>query len=252
MAAIENTSRENWLDLHLLIDEYFTHYNGYIFRGQADVKWSLDSTLSRAIRQNYPPDANINAIVGWHLAAFKENIRGRCAVDLERVSDDALWALGQHFGLYTPLLDWSASPYVALFFALFGECRSGRRSLWAVLEDDVNEAAKTADDLKIFRPLTHDNVRLVSQRGLFLKVPVGKSADAIIQGMPDSDSVTMYRIDFPDSIRGDALAALNNMNINHASLFPDLVGSSLHTNFQLEIEPHLEGGRNHGFKGDAL
>jgi hypothetical protein len=254
MATVEHESRENWHDLHLLIDEYFTHYNGYIFRGQADASWPLESSLTRAIQRSYPNGSDIRTIVRSHLESFRENIRGRCALDLLRAPDETLWALGQHFGLYTPLLDWSASPYVALFFSLFGECKSGRRALWALLESDVNgwRKLKMAKKLEVVRPLSHDNPRLVSQRALFLDIPVGRSVDSIVKDAPDSDCVTMYKIDFPDSIRNDILAALNNMNINHASLFPDLAGSSLHANFQLEIEAHLEEGRTNGFKGNEF
>lgn len=253
MATVEFESRENWQDLHLLIDDYFTHYNGYIFRGQADAKWSLESTLTRAIRKSYPADVDIDSIVKGHLEVFRENIRGRCAVDLHSVTDETLWALGQHFGLHTPLLDWSSSPYVAVFFSLYGECKSGRRSLWALLESDIwdlHRKSKAGNQIRVVRPMSHDNPRLVNQRGLFLDVPVGKSADSIVKEAPDSDTVTMFKIDFPDSIRNDALAALNNMNINHASLFPDLVGSSLHANFQLEVEKYLEEGRSRGFVGE--
>ncbi|MPS48838.1 FRG domain-containing protein [Methylobacillus sp.] len=255
MAVFEPEQREHWHDLHLLIDDYFTHYNGYIFRGQADTSWPLESSLTRAIRRSCPDEANIELTVRWHLAAFKENIRGRCSVDLHTATDETLWALGQHFGLYTPLLDWSASPYVALFFSLFGECTSGRRCLWALLESDVFDWAGQSGDigkLKVVRPMSHDNPRLVNQRGLFLDVPVGRAVDAIVKDAPESESVTLYKIDYPDAIRNDILAALNNMNINYASLFPDLVGSSLHANFQLEIESHLEEGRIRGFKGDEF
>jgi len=253
MANFEIESRENWGELHRLIDEYFTHYNGYIFRGQADAAWSLESSLTRAIRKNYPATTDIGEIVKNHRYAFRENIRGRSSLHLDHATDDELWALGQHFGLYTPLLDWSRSPYVALFFSLFGEAGSGRRALWALLESDIQSLwpRKVKNKhLRIVRPLSHDNPRLVSQNGLFLDVPVGESADALVIKAKPTEYVTLYKIDFPDSIRNDVIAALNNMNINHASLFQDVSGSALFANFQLEIEPHLEAGRDHGFKNE--
>lgn len=252
MAHIEQESRDNWHDLHLLIDDYFTYYNSYVFRGQADANWALESSLTRAVRHSYSEKSDIDQVVRSHLAAFKENIRGRCSIELHSASDETLWALGQHFGLYTPLLDWSTSPYVALFFSLFGECNSGRRALWALFESDVSAWQARTDDagrIKVVHPMSHENPRLVSQRGLFLDVPVGRSLDSIIRDAPESNCVTMYKIEYPDTIRNDILAALNNMNINHASLFPDLVGSSLQANFRLEIENHLEQGRTKGFMG---
>lgn len=257
MAIFEDLSCETWHELHLQIDDYFTHYDGYIFRGQADADWQLVSSLTRAIRAIYPAAkrAKIKQLVAQHLQVFKRNIRGRCALDLKSTPEETLWALGQHFGLYTPLLDWSRSPYVALFFSLAGACVSGRRALWAILESDIEcfwPADGKAKGIRVVHPLGHDNQRLVNQSGLFLNIPVGKSADELIKSAKAMEWVTMYKIDYPDSIRNDILAALNNMNINHASLFPDLIGSSLFANFQLEVQPHLENGRTKGFIGDDL
>lgn len=257
MATTEHVEVSNWHDLHLQIDEYFTHYDGYIFRGQADSTWRLESSLTRAIRRTYP-DADsdqIQQLADQHLQTFKRNIRGRCALDLKTADKPTLWALGQHFGLYTPLLDWSRSPYVALFFSLFGPCESGQRALWAIFEADIEQfwpRNAKATGMRVIHPLGHDNQRLVSQNGLFLDVPVGQSADGLIEAGKDMEYVTMYKFVFPDAIRNDVLAALNNMNINHASLFPDLIGSSLFANFQLEVEPHLESGRTKGFIGDEF
>jgi len=255
MATFETVSCENWHELHLQIDDYFTHYNDYIFRGQADSDWKLESSLTRAMRNSYPTATlpEMQTLAGHHLNAFKQNIRGRCTLDLNIASEDTLWALGQHFGLFTPFLDWSRSPYVALFFSLFGQCNSSRRALWAICEPDIEtlwplKGSKTG--LRTIQPLGHENQRLVNQNGLFLDLPVGKCADDLIKEAEEVEWVTMYKIDFPDSIRGDALSALNNMNINHASLFPDLIGSSLLANFQLEIQPHLETGRTRGFIGE--
>ncbi|MGZ8916278.1 MAG: FRG domain-containing protein [Methylobacter sp.] len=255
MAIFETVKCDNWHDLHLQIDDYFTHYDGYIFRGQADAEWQLESSLTRAIRSSYPnaTPESMQPLARQHLQSFKRNIRGRCSLDLNTTPDHTLWALGQHFGLYTLLLDWSRSPYVALFFSLFGSCVSGRRSLWALFESDVEEfwsGEDTSKGLCVIHPLGHDNLRLVNQNGLFLEVPVGLAAEDLIQSAKDMEWISMYKFEFPDSIRTDALSALNNMNINHASLFPDLIGSSLFSNFQLEVQPHLEEGRTNGFTGE--
>lgn len=248
MATIEYASADNWLELSSLIDDYFTHYNNYIFRGQADTEWKLESTLTRTTRTFYPNAADHNVVKAAHLACFKENIRGRCNLDLEAAKEEELWALGQHFGLHTPLLDWTRSPYVAVFFSLFGDCKSGSRALWAFLEEDVAGINASIQDennkIKVIRPLTHHNQRLVSQNGLFIEAPVGKCIEEMIRVAPEFEWVTMYKIAYPDNIRDEVLSALNNMNINHTSLFPDLIGSSFYTNFRLEIEPYLDKERS--------
>lgn len=249
MATVETLKCDSWIELHTRIDQMFTHYSGYIFRGQADSNWPLESSLTRAMRKWYPEEKTFDSIVSDHLEQFKENIRGRCSYDLNAVESDHLWALGQHFGLYTPFLDWTRSPYVGLFFAFGGESKSGYRSLWALHEPDIEDlwpassGKKSKKKLRIVKPLTHDNQRLVSQNGLFVDAPVGQSIDTIVAKAKDLNWVTMFKISFPDSITEEAKAALNKMNINYASLFPELSGSSLHANFCLEIEPYLDKKR---------
>jgi len=100
----------------------------------------------------------------------------------------------------------------------------------------------------VVNPLTHYNERLVNQRGLFLNVPINMELESWVKKGEDAEWVTMYKITFPDSIRDDALSVLNNMNINHLSLFPDLNGSSLYTNYRLEAEPYLETMRKTAWK----
>ncbi len=249
-AVFETAHVTSWLDLHSLVDEYFTHYDAYVFRGQADSDWLVDSTLTRAFRRIGVPSEQIAPKVEAHLQSFREQIRGRCTLDLEVASDDRLWALGQHYGLYTPLLDWSRSPYVAIYFSLLGQSASETRALYALVESDVRDISKAysrSNEVVVVRPLGHENLRIVSQGGLFLKLPVGENLLSLIGKTPDCGWVTLYKITYPDSIRSDALAALNNMNINHASLFPDLVGSSHHANFLLDIAAHLERGQENGF-----
>jgi hypothetical protein len=248
MATIEHEHVSNWLELTLLIDGYFTHYNDYIFRGQADSDWKLEPSITRALKSTYKNAADRNRVIESHKNQFKENIRGRVSFNLSSASDEEIWSLGQHFGLHTPLLDWTLSPYVALFFSLFGPCNSGKRALWAVVKNDIEmirkKKSRSQKDVYIVNPLTHYNERLVSQRGLFLNIPTNVDLEKWVDTGEDQNWVTMYKITFPDSIRSDALSALNNRNINHLSLFPDVHGSSLYTNYMLEIEPYLEHARN--------
>lgn len=255
-AVFETAHTASWPDLHSLVDEYFTHYDSYIFRGQADAEWLVDSTLTRAMRRIGVESEQIPSKVKQHLSAFREQIRGRSSLDLETATENRLWALGQHYGLYTPLLDWSRSPYVAIYFSLLGHSPSGVRALYALVESDVESisgAHSKFSEVQVVRPLGHENVRIVSQGGLFLKLPVGENLLNLVGKTPDSAWVTLYKITYPDTIKNDALAALNNMNINHASLFPDLVGSSQHTNFLLDIALHLERGQEVGFhRGKSL
>lgn len=244
MVLIGSVERNYWPDLSLYIDEQFTHYNNYIFRGQADADWELESTLRRALNANYKKPSEKKTAAQQHLKQFKENIRGRTSIDLHSATDDEIWAIGQHFGLNTPLLDWTRSPFVGLFFSLQGYSKSGKRVLWALFEEDIDRINETKKKDKsqvyIVNPLTHYNNRLVNQRGLFLHIPIEIELEKWVRSAKSFGWITMYKIVYPDSIRNEALSALNNMNINHLSLFPDLNGASMYSNYQLEIEPYLE------------
>lgn len=86
----------------------------YLWRGQRRSEWEITSTLSRSGKQEM-----------GHLLNFRDAV-ARCAdteYDIADKNPDAkdarlrLWALGQHHGLVTPLIDWTVYPYAALFFA---------------------------------------------------------------------------------------------------------------------------------------
>ena len=253
MAIIEEDHIEHWFDLTLRIDEYFSHWPNYIFRGQADAEWPLEPTLSRRIKEFYPDSEDTESLSRDLLSSFKSNLRGRCSLDLKNTSDDEFWSLGQHHGLHTPLLDWTRSPFTAVFFSMFGECKSGNRALWAILESDIpkihenDSTSEPSNMIRVVEPMTHHNERLVSQRGLFIHIPASESLENRVRKLEDQGHVTMYKFNFPDSIRDDALAALSLRNINFASLFPDLEGSSKYTNYIFESEKHFENMREIGW-----
>jgi len=55
----------------------------------------------------------------------------------------------------------------------------------------------------------------------------------------EKNYVLLEKIEFPDSIKDEALAALDMMNINHLSLFPDLDGAAMHSNYLLDSKNYL-------------
>jgi hypothetical protein len=85
---------------------------GLVYRGHAASNWELKPTLFRK-------EFELKVDVYPHLERFRKYLIGK--VDqIESYSDPEVWAIGQHYGLKTPLLDWTVSPGVAVFFALTG------------------------------------------------------------------------------------------------------------------------------------
>ena len=94
------------------------NWKGYIFRGQELSEWGLTPSL---FRQPINDNLDYSEMIAHHLDRFI--IASRGLFDKSKFEDEYfdLWAIGQHNDLFTPLLDWSASPYIALFFAFCNE-----------------------------------------------------------------------------------------------------------------------------------
>ncbi|GGF03396.1 FRG domain-containing protein [Kangiella profundi] len=146
---IEETTIRSWNSLMKKFEEISMHgdmYNGFsvLFRGEGDKKWGIRSTLERRAGAKTFDLVNyynrINHFID-ELNSFKnekwelprggiEEIRREVLSENTRSSNlELLWLelliYLRHHGFPSPLIDWSMSPIVALYFCLKdmkGEC----------------------------------------------------------------------------------------------------------------------------------
>ena len=175
---IPSTRVKSWSHLVEIINEdaLFEHTDQVLFRGQRHSHWGLTPSIARLSGTGVYEDE-------WaqeHLESFKYSIRGRTKIPVAQMpSDEDVWSLGQHYGLWTPLLDWSRSPFVAMFFA-FNEPdpkdespKNYSRALFYINKSKLDEFLTT--DIFV-NPLSSDHDRLISQDGLFTLSPSGQTS----------------------------------------------------------------------------
>lgn len=238
----------SWKYFSDYVNQELLDYTTYIYRGHANSVWKLEPTLDRIVKSPRSPKRK------GHLESFKFATRGRRGSNPPLINDEnGWWALGQHNGLSTPLLDWTESPFVALFFAVDAARfeTSTKCCVWALSQSTINENTKfNSDDsiktinkrkpiVELIRPLSDENSRLVSQRGLFTRGPNNVDLEQWVKTYSADDNTwDLIKIIVPTSGVYDCLRYLNRMNINHATLFPDLYGASYYCNMELQINKY--------------
>ncbi len=246
------TRLESWRDVTLLLESDFFNRTGVqlVFRGHRRHDWGLMPTLGRVTTNGIVSEALATA----QLDRFKRAVRGRLSDTGLVDEDDELWAVGQHHGLMSPLLDWTYSPYVALFFAFHKEDVKDEkdnpyRALY-VLDKSFLTANEGETGIRVFEPRKDQHGRLVNQAGLFTFSPFdatlenkltdvlsdeeGYTDEALRAASEDEQPEILARYICKIYIRNEERDAcvrhLRRMNVHHASLFPDLLGASEYCN----------------------
>ena len=240
----------SWKYFNDFVYQKMLDFRQYIWRGQRCDDWSLESTLDRALskvaRTKQP------GVRAQHLDNFKYAVRGRrAAIATPIETENEWWALGQHYGLATPLLDWTTSPFVAAYFAFAneGSPQTRKRAVFAVqpgffkVHSKKTAQTHTGSDrppiVEIVKPLSDDNPRLVNQGGLFTRSPeTVPLAQWISDNHTNVEKNILIKITIPNKDRNEALRSLNRMNVNHVSLFPDLYVASKFCNLDLKIDKY--------------
>lgn len=225
----------DWEHFREYVSNKFNGKYGYIFRGQADRNWKLESTLTR-LAQRVSEDISPETLETAQLENFRMRIRGLRGNNPQSLDGNGLWSLGQHYGLCTPLLDWTESVYIAAYFAFENSdsCDSNWRTIYALNRLQlIRDYANLKDEgLDFIEPLHDDNKRITAQAGLFTKIPTGSDLESWLaeRGL----DIYLTKLHIEDDYRLEAINDLQLMNILGASIYPDLHGASITCNMFIE------------------
>lgn len=263
-------------------NEYGGERQTFIWRGMRDPAWTLQSSLSRFasqhVKSNWPMwQRTVSRMTTGHLIEFMKNTRGldclnrehdQLYVELLRHSHESYWSFldvltqlsdeqqnlvhelfsfGQHDGLLTPFLDWTAIPLIALYFAFCEPDQRadgvGDRVVFALNRSAVEAHCPQgftagADGILLKESMAHANPRIVPQAGLFTFVPAHLPVDQWVvstakrAGMADFPVLIRFLI--RNGSRSECMNELASCGIHARTIFPDRFGAALNSNFRLE------------------
>lgn len=219
------------------------------WRGHGRAEWKLETTLDRRLQEVGPQESYEEWLARERavIKTFKREARPYATEIEKRHLDGVIWtalAFGRHAGLRTRLLDWTASPWVAAWFACHEHSDADGVIWWfnqgqlervlgkhwddwevpciaGSVERDIEKTAFSADGEPWITKLhyRYPCPRMEAQQG-FQSVcgRLRKAHNDAIDHLPDSGGIARGRIRIPAGIKREVLALLRTMNIHAKSL----------------------------------
>lgn len=256
MPKLKSSEPETLSAMLVAIEEYQKTREVVWYRGINNVAHNLTPSILRLPKK--PTEEKVVELEKSLFSAFKQ--RSPPFIDKEFNSSWRTLFFMQHYGIPTRLLDWSESPFIALYFALSNVERSKTGlvkkdvTVWmcdpiawnraalehityagGILDEDCEEVKgyepSVSHDHRWTLPVmlhgTHNSPRIVSQRGVFALFGKG------LRSMEDVCSAATFPNDVLEKIvikkdRVDTfLESLFQKGVTESVIFPDLQGLAL-------------------------
>lgn len=218
----------------------------YLFRGQSRQEWPLRPSLHRCFGDGLTPSVALDVeqrLRDWFFSQAHLHV----APNLLEMPENTIleeWALMQHHGAPTRLLDWTQSPYVGVYFAVEADWDTDG-SLWVCHAMPIAQYAKDTiapedhgtltdcqrpdapDTFFPYRPHKR-SARAVAQQGVFTicRHVLGDHQDLIAKSSakPEGQPNSFVKYVVPKKLKPEFLRQLSTMNVTAASLFPGVDG----------------------------
>ena len=247
---MNNIRIDNWKLLLEFLEPLCNKQHTYVgspiqYRGHSCKDWKLDSSLFRIVRGDniseckvefYEKEAQQEFVSQAHL--LDEKIAYNNSMNSIAVNVDM-----QHYSCPTRLVDWSGSPYIALYFAVVENIQhDGALYVWdaSFYQANIKKLypefngfeSSTFLNFKKFDVIqlvfaTKKNERLVRQQGCFsISNNILKSHCDLISeiGKKVNKESGLFKLEIPKELKMEFLSRLNMMNISSNSLFPGFDG----------------------------
>jgi hypothetical protein len=218
-----------------------TYISPILYRGQANSKWRLETTLERYIRKNkiYIPDYyEIISCIRSEIESFTEK-----KWELESLSGFKDWEENQlhfnhpsieyivylrHHGFPSPLLDWTKSAYIAIYYAFCNVAAFVETvSIYAFIEFAGTDKLYITPSISTVGPNIRTHHRHFRQQSQYTYcVDKDKNGNYyschenvfLLENKEESQDL-LWKINIPITERIKVLSHLDSMNINAFTLF---------------------------------
>lgn len=241
---------DNWNQVEEFIDEYRSdlerQFRGMdvrlLFRGQSSAQWNLETTLLRTVgapvsMKKYDDLLHricpaIQSLTDSQWALSRDGFKG--VEDEHRpfyIPNYEFMAYSRHHGFPTPLLDWTKSPYVALFFAFQDASADEDVALFVYLDEFRIGSAGWVGSQRVLSQGEYiaPHRRHFTQQSVYTTCTMMLDQTWVYASHQEyfdqpRDRTLIAKLTIPGEMRSTFLEKLDQMNINAFSLFSNEEG----------------------------